>query len=106
MLGYLQRFFGPAKLRDITRLRVEEYQQARVRVVRPATSNREMALLKHMFNMAERWGQYQGKNPVRLVMFLPEDNQRFETLSEGQEEMLLLASPPYLAEMVLFAIPA
>jgi integrase len=104
MLAHLQTFFGPSKLRDITPLRVEQYQQERVRVVRPATSNREMALLKHMFNMAERWGQYQGKNPVRLVKFLPEDNQRFETLTEEQEEMLLLASPPYLAEMVLFAI--
>ena len=104
MLGHLQLFFGPAKLRDITPLRVEEYQQVRVKNVRPATSNREMALLKHMFNMAERWGQHQGANPVRLVKFLPEDNQRFETLSESQEENLLLASPPYLRDMILFAI--
>jgi hypothetical protein len=67
MLGHLQVFFGPAKLRDITPLKVEEYQQVRVKSVRPATSNREMALLKHMFNRAERWGQHQGANPVRLV---------------------------------------
>ena len=76
MLGNLHAFFGPAKLRDITPLRVEEYQRERVREVSPATSNREMALLKHMFNMAERWGQHQGTNPVRLVRFLPEDNLR------------------------------
>ena len=104
MLGNLQAFFGAAKLRDITPLRVEEYQQARVKAVRPATSNRELALLKHMFNMAERWGQHQGTNPVRLVKFLPEDNLRFETLSEEQEQRLLLASPPYLRDMILFAI--
>ena len=35
---------------------------------------------------------------------LPENNQRFETLSEKQEEKLVQASPPYLREMVLFAI--
>jgi hypothetical protein len=52
-LGHLEAFFGPSRLRDITPLRVEEYQRTRVKVVRPATSNREMALLKHMFNMAE-----------------------------------------------------
>jgi integrase len=63
-----------------------------------------MALLKHMFNMAERWGQNQGTNPVRLVRFLPEDNLRFDTLSEEQEQRLLLASPPYLRDMILFAI--
>ncbi|PYT20636.1 MAG: hypothetical protein DMG57_41460 [Acidobacteria bacterium] len=104
MLGNLQAFFGPSKLRDITPLRVEEYQQARVKDVCPATSNREVALLKHMFNMAERWGQHQGTNPVRLVKFLTENNLRFETVSEEQEERLLLASPPYLREMIQFAI--
>ena len=104
MLSNLHTFFGPAKLRDITPLRVEEYQRKRVREVSPATSNREMALLKHMFNMAERWGQHQGTNPVRLVRFLPEDNLRFETLSEEQEQRLLLVSPPYLRDMILFAI--
>ena len=57
-----------------------------------------------MFNMAERWGQHQGANPVRFVTFLPEDNQRFETLTEAQEAELLLASPPYLRELIVFAI--
>jgi integrase len=104
MLNRLQAFFGPAKLRDITQIKVEEYQRTRVKEVSPATSNREMALLKHMFNMAERWGQHRGKNPVRFVKFLPEDNLRVETLSEDQEEKLLLASPPYLRELILFAI--
>jgi site-specific recombinase XerD len=104
MLGNLEVFFGESRLRDITPSRVEEYQRDRIKEVCPATSNREMALLKHMFNMAERWGQHQGTNPVRLVKFLPENNLRFETLSEVQEEALLLASPPYLREMFLFAM--
>ena len=102
MLANLQEFFGPAKLRDITPLRVEEYQQARVKEVRPATSNREMALLKHMFNMAERWDQYQGKNPVRLVKFLAEDNLQFKTLSQEEEQALLACCPPYLQDMIVF----
>ena len=104
MLGHLTGFFGASKLRDITALRVEEYQRERIKAVCPATSNREMALLKHMFNMAERWGQHQGTNPVRLVRFLPEDNLRFETLSEEQEKALLLASPPYFREMIVFSV--
>ena len=104
MLGHLQEFFGPSKLRDITAQRVEEYQRQRVRKVAPATSNREMAPLRHMFNMAERWGHHQGANPVRLVRFLPENNLRFDTLSQEQEQRLLLASPPYLRDMIQFAI--
>src|ERR1022692_1679468 len=89
-------FFGPAKLRDITPLKVEEYQQARVKEVRPATSNQEMALLKHMFNMAERWELYQGRNPVRLVKFLAQDNLQTRTLSEQEERALLKYCPAYL----------
>ena len=105
MLGHLQEFFGPCKLRDITPLRIEEYQQARLKQdTAPATSNRELALLKHMFFVAERWGQHQGTNPVRLVKFLPENNLRFSTLSEDEEQRLLIASPPYLRELILFAI--
>ena len=104
MLAKLQDFFGPVRLRDITAWRVEEYQRARVKAVSPATSNREMALLKHMFNVAERWGQHHGTNPVRFVKFLPEDNLRFETLTEEQEKALLAASPPYLRELITFAI--
>jgi integrase len=57
-----------------------------------------------MFNMAERWGLYQGTNPVRWVKFLPEDNLQFRTLSEDEERRLLAASPPYLRELILFAL--
>jgi len=104
MLNKLQEFFGLAKLRDITVAGIEDYQRERVKAVSPATSNREMALLKHMFNMAERWGEHQGANPVRFLRFLPEDNLRFETLSDEQENALCVASPPYLRELIVFAI--
>jgi integrase len=48
-----------------------------------------------MFNTAERPGQHQGTNPVRLVRFLPESEQ---------ERRLLLGSPPYLRDRILVAI--
>ncbi len=103
MYANLQRFFGPVILETITPLRVEDFQQHRVREVSPATVNRECALLKHMFNMAERWGMHHGTNPVRLVKFLAEDNLQFRTISEADEQRLLAASPPYLRELLLFA---
>jgi integrase len=104
MLGHLERHFGNANLGDINALRVEQYQQKRIREVCPATVNRELALLKHMFNVAERWSMRQGTNPVRLVKFLPENNLKFQTLSEDDERKLLAYSPPYLRELILFAI--
>jgi integrase len=104
MYGNLQKVLGTANLDRITALRVEEFQQRRVREVFPATVNRETALLKHMLNMAERWGLYRGPNPVRWVKFLPENNLQFRTLSEDEERRLLDSSPPYLRELILFAI--
>jgi integrase len=104
MLGHLKRHFGKVNLGDIQALRVEEYQQKRIKEVCPATVNRELALLKHMFNVAERWSLHQGANPVRLVKFLPEDNLQFQTLSPEDERKLLASSPPYLRELILFAI--
>ena len=104
MFGNLRQFFGAVNLNAITPLAVEGYQQHRVRSVSPATVNRELALLKHMFNLAERWQLHQGTNPVRLVPFLREDNLKFRTLSEAEERKLLACSPPYLREMILFAI--
>ena len=104
MYRNLQGFFGPVNLEILTPLRVEDFQQHRVREVSPATVNRECALLKHMFNVAERWGMHRGTNPVRLVKFLPENNLQFRTLNEADEQRLLEASPPYLRELLLFAV--
>ncbi len=104
MYGNLQKVLGTATLENVTALRVEEFQQRRAQEVSPATVNRETALLKHMFNMAERWGLYRGANPVRWVKFLPENNLQFRTLSEDEEQQLLAASPPYLRELILFAV--
>lgn len=104
MLKRLEGFFGEAQLSDITPVRVEAYQQARVREVCPATVNRETALLKHMLNLAERWELKQGSNPVRFIKFLPEDNLQFQTLSERDEKALIAYCPPYLQDMIVFAI--
>ena len=65
MYGNLQKVLGTATLDNVAALRVEEFQQRRAQEVSPATVNREAALLKHMFNMAERGGMHHGANPVR-----------------------------------------
>ena len=104
MLGHLHKYFGAVELGTISPLEIEGYQQARIREVCPATVNRELALLKHMFNMAERWGFHRVSNPVRLVKFLREDNLQFQTISEEEERALIAECPPYLQDMVTFAI--
>jgi integrase len=101
MLARLQEFFGGPKLRDITLLKVEEYQRERIKAACPATSNREMELLKHMFFIGRALGTIPGHQPRALRQV---DNLRFETLSEEQEQALFQASPPYFREMTAFSI--
>jgi len=52
LMQNLKGFFGDARLSKVTRTRVIEYRKIRAKQVKPATVNREIALLRHMFNVA------------------------------------------------------
>lgn len=56
IMTHLTEAFGKSRLEDIGALGVEQYKIRRVRAVAPATVNREIALLKHMYNVAEALG--------------------------------------------------
>jgi len=83
-LKNLVPFFGDFKLADITPLLIEQYKGKRKNTVRiskvkkiktqpaNATINRELALLKHLFNLAAKW-DYVDSNPVKKVRFLREE---------------------------------
>jgi integrase len=104
MLKKLNGFFTGAVLTDINPFAIERYQQERIKAVSPATVNRETALLKHMFTLAEQWSCFQGRNPAKAVKFLAENNLQFRALSEEEEHALLQACSPHLQDLVVFAI--
>ena len=104
IMKHLNGFFGDKLLTQIQPLSIEKYKLERIKSVSPATVNREIALLKHLFNLAERWDLYRGRNPVRDVKFLDEDNLRYRTLTEDEEKALVAACSPYLQDLVVFAI--
>jgi serine/threonine protein kinase len=56
----------------------------------PATINRELGCLRHMFNMALKWKKAQ-VNPVREVKFLKEPKEKDRILTEEEEVKLLEA---------------
>jgi integrase len=45
-----------------------------------------------------------GKNPVKGVKFLDEDNDMVRVLSEEEESLLLSHCSPYLQDLVVFAV--
>jgi integrase len=95
--------FGELSLRNITPLIIEEYKQKRRRKAAPATVNRELACMKHMFSLAITWKKAI-KNPVISVKFFKEKNQRLRFLSEEEISKLVEACSPQLKPVVITAI--
>jgi integrase len=98
----LLKYFRDRKLDQITPDDVESYKTWRAsqssprtgRSLRPATTNRELACLKAMFNFHIK-GDLMLKNPVRNVKFFNEDNEQMRTLTfEEQRIYLDTASQP------------
>src|SRR5580698_7276012 len=100
MLNHLYKFFGKEKLlTEITSMQIEGYKLQRRGKVADSTVNRELALLKHMFNLAITWDSFLGLNPVRKVKFFREFNIGLRVLSLEEEEKLLQNAIPYLQDL-------
>jgi len=93
----------PAYVSEITTKAIEEYKARRLETVKPATINKELALLKHMFTKAIEWG-YVKQNPAKLVKLLKEPPGRLRYLTPEELTRLLDASAPHLKPIVLMAV--
>lgn len=105
-LKALAATFGSQRLAEIAPEMVECYKQQRARVVKPATVNKELATLRHLFTLAVRWN-YVTRNPVHNVRFLKEPPGRVRYLQADEYRRLLdacTARPPYLAAIVVCAV--
>jgi len=90
-MKHLERHFSGKRLSDIAPFVIEKYKvQRQEEKAEPATINRELGCLRHMFNMAIKWGKAQ-KNPVREVRFLKEPEEKTRILSPEEEVKLLQA---------------
>jgi integrase len=92
----------PDYLSTITPKSVEQYKAQRLQYVRPATVNRELALLKHIFTKAIEWG-YIKENPAKAVKLLKEPSGRVRYLTPDELTRLLDACAPHLRPIVLIA---
>jgi integrase len=107
---YIRMFvdvFGKRKISEITAEEVEKFQTERSHQVKPATVNRELTLLKHMFAKAVEWTKLSA-NPLRGVRSL-EVPTPLDRILELDEEIRLLAAcdrvrSQYLRPAVLLAL--
>lgn len=69
----------------------------------PATVNRNLARLKHLFNTAIKWG-YLYENPAQPVKLLRENNRRLRCLTKDEIDHLMTVSSQHLKPILVMAI--
>jgi integrase len=99
----LVSFFGGNYLFEITPQMVERYKAKRLEKVTPATVNRELACLKHMYTKAIEWS-YVKANPVKAVKSLKEPPGRLRYLRAKEADKLVKACHGYLRSIVITAL--
>jgi integrase len=105
MLEHLYSFFGKERpLTEVTPVDIEGYKVCRKTKVSGSTVNRELALLKRMFNLAITWDLFLSANPVRKVKFFREFNTGLRVLSTEEEKNLLPNASPYVQDLICFAL--
>jgi integrase/recombinase XerD len=109
----LLEFFGKYRLNEVSPFLIERYKQQRKETVTkrkttrsPASVNRELEVLSHVFSMAVDNDRIPN-NPCRKVRKLRTDGGRERYLSEDEEARLMVAledSPVHLKRFVILAL--
>ncbi|MFQ5956945.1 MAG: tyrosine-type recombinase/integrase [Candidatus Brocadiales bacterium] len=98
--------FGTLPLNSFNALTVEKYQTELLKEVKPATVNRRISCLKHMFKKAYEWELVSEHvlNKVRSVKLLKEPPGRLRYLSQEEIQTLVDACVPHLRPIVIVAV--
>jgi integrase len=98
------RVFGNRPIGQITRAELQDFQAWKRQKRKPATVNRLMSRLRHMFNKAIEWDLLD-ENPMKRLKFLPENNARLHYLSMDECQRLLNAcKASHMRAMVVMAL--
>ena len=100
----VQPVLGTKRLVEISPFDLERYRRQRQQADRSEiTSNRELAFLRNLYNVAIAWGKAT-ENPVSKVRFAREHNQRTRFLSPEEETRLLDRCDVQLKPLVVMAL--
>ncbi len=107
IIRHLLGEFGNSPLRRFSTKVVEEYQSKLIQEGKaPATANRHLATLKHMFTKAVEWEMVEEEilKRVRRVKLLQENNRRLRFLNQEECQSLIDACSPHLKPIVITAM--
>lgn len=104
-LKALAESFGDRYLSEITCEIIEAHKERRLESVKPATVNKELAALKHLYTLAMKW-KYVSRNPVKEVKLLKEPPGRLRYLLPEQYYRLLHACALHSATLKAIVVSA
>ena len=84
--------FGGRTLEEIAPADLERIKSERLKEAKPSTINRELAFLKHVYNVAIRDSKT-ASNPVSKIKLLREPSGRVRYLTEEEEARLMAVLP-------------
>ena len=104
-MDHFKRYYATKRLSEITPQDIDEYKVLRQKAGRkPATVNRELSVIKNLFNYAWRTKKYFGRNPVSLAGMLEANNLIERILSPEEEARLLEMSEGHLRDIILISL--
>lgn len=107
LINQLVGIFGNYSLRHFSTKFLEQYQTERMQKGnKPATINRHLATIKHMFTKAVDWEyvEEEALKRVRKVKQLEENNRRLRYLSREECQALIASCDTHLRPLVIMAI--
>jgi integrase len=103
-VNFWVREFGNRPLGQITSAELQDWQARKRQTCKPATVNRIMCRLRHMFNRAVDWDLLD-QSPMRGIKFLPENNARLRYLSREECDRLVESCiAPHIRAIVTVAL--
>jgi len=100
---HLLSFFGDLSLLAITPKKINDYKVLRKNQgKKPATINKELAMLSKAFCLAAKEWEWIRDNPVSKIPKEKENNERDRWLSDDEEKRLLENSPRWLRDIIVF----
>jgi integrase len=104
-LKFLMPFFKDSNLISITPKMISRYKVFRKSDgVKPATINRELAVLSKAFNLAVKEWEWAKDNPTSKVSRERENNARDRWLTIDEERRLLDNSPEWIEQIIIFSL--
>ncbi len=102
-LNIAKGFFKSKRINEITSWDIERYRASRSKARTKATANRDLALLRYMFNLAVKWG-FLEDSPVNGIKKYKEDERVIQVLTLEEEQALYAAAADHLKPIIVTAL--